>query len=281
MRTRKKGIVFPAALSLIFCLSACQDSGTKPPVPEKKSPADVQSPAPEKVQAESPASAADVSDSAEEQGNPQENLVEEPDAEQKEIVITDEIFRCIRDMDKAGRIYVDNILGDLEATLTAANSEINTVYPTGSIVQLLPGEAMVKLGKGTSPATDDWEFFVLDVSENGTKIIQRGFEEVGNMFGTCLSCHQQAAGQDMICGGGETCLPINFPGIDDTEVLISALQKTDKRCPPEPENPDVQLTPEETEALKKLQEIMNAGAEKKANAVEAAAPEESGGQEQE
>ncbi len=270
MRTRNKGIVFLTALSLVFSLSACQDSDTNSSAPGKKPAVAKKSPAAEKTKTEAPAPAADTSATEDARENSQGQVTEGgPAPEKKEIIITDDTFRCIREMDKAGRIYVDNFLGNVEATLTVAHSGAGNLYPPGSIVQLLPGEAMVKLEKGASPATNDWEFFVLDVSEQGTKIKQRGFDKVGNMFGSCLSCHQQAAAQDMICGGGDVCMPINFPGLDDTEVLISALQKTDKRCPPEPDNPDVQLKPEEIEALKKLEELIKAAAEKKAGAAEA------------
>ncbi|MCI5222270.1 MAG: hypothetical protein D3924_06250 [Candidatus Electrothrix sp. AR4] len=259
MRIRKKEIVFLVTLSLAFCLSACQESSTeKLSTPEKKSVEVTKPPEPEEVQKEVVV-----------------EVIEESAAEKKEVVVTEKDFGCIRDMkkvdEKFGGMYVSNILGDAEATLAVASSETGGVYPPGSIVQLLPGEAMVKREKGASPATNDWEFFVLDVSEQGSKIKQRGFDKVGNMFGSCLSCHQQAAAQDMICGGGEACAPINFPGIDDTKVLISALQKTDKRCSPDP---DAQPTPEEIEVLKKLQALMQAAAEKKAaEAVEATAAE--------
>jgi hypothetical protein len=66
--------------------------------------------------------------------------------------------------------YVDNLDGDLQGTITAANAKNGAVYPPGSVVQLVPGEAMVKLDKGASPATRDWEYFELDVSKDGTRI---------------------------------------------------------------------------------------------------------------
>ncbi len=47
--------------------------------------------------------------------------------------------------------------------------------PSSSVIQLVPGEAMVKREKGFNPATRDWEFFELDVSKNGTQIRKRGF----------------------------------------------------------------------------------------------------------
>src|SRR5262245_11439629 len=68
-------------------------------------------------------------------------------------------FRCIRKMTPVRHFYVDNLRGDLDATLAAANSPNGAVYPPGSVIQLIPGEAMVKRDKGFNPATHDWEFF--------------------------------------------------------------------------------------------------------------------------
>src|SRR5262245_66209269 len=79
--------------------------------------------------------------------------------------------------------YVDNLRGDLDATLAAANSPNGAVYPPGSVIQLIPGEAMVKRDKGFNAATHDWEFFELDVSKEGTKIRKPGFADVVNRFG--------------------------------------------------------------------------------------------------
>jgi hypothetical protein len=38
--------------------------------------------------------------------------------------------------------YVDTLRGDLNATLAAANSTTSAVYPPGSVIQLVPGDAM-------------------------------------------------------------------------------------------------------------------------------------------
>ena len=79
-------------------------------------------------------------------------------------------FRCITKMTPVRHFYVDNLRGALDATLAAAKSPTGAVYPPGSVVQLIPGEAMVKRDKGFNTATHDWEFFELDVSKDGTKI---------------------------------------------------------------------------------------------------------------
>src|SRR5262249_12610078 len=79
-------------------------------------------------------------------------------------------FRCIRQMTPVRHFYVDNLQGELDATLAAANSPTGAAYPAGAVIQLIPGEAMVKRRKGFNPATRDWEFFELDVSKDGTRI---------------------------------------------------------------------------------------------------------------
>src|SRR5712691_4573392 len=62
-------------------------------------------------------------------------------------------FRCITKMTPVRQFYVDNLRGNLDATLAAANSATGAVYPPGSVIQLIPGEAMVKRDKGFNPAT--------------------------------------------------------------------------------------------------------------------------------
>jgi hypothetical protein len=83
-------------------------------------------------------------------------------------------FRCITTMTPVRHFYVDNLQGQLEATVAAARSPTGAVYPPGSVVQLVPGEAMVKRDKGFNAATRDWEFFELEVSKEGTQIRKRG-----------------------------------------------------------------------------------------------------------
>ena len=170
----------------------------------------------------------------------------------KKVEVSEASFKCLQNMQKTGKMYVDNLLGDLDRTLAVAQSANGGTFPPGSVVQLLPGEAMVKLEKGANPATNDWKFFVLDLSAEGSAIQQAGFEKVANPLGTCISCHRQASAPqaDMICAAGHACPPVAFPGISDTEALISALQKMDPRCP----RPDL-LTDKEKIALKKFAEV--------------------------
>ena len=90
-----------------------------------------------------------------------------------DVQVDAESFRCIRKMTSVRHFYVDNLQGNLEATLAAANSATGAVYPPGSVIQLVPGEAMVKRSKGFNTATRDWEFFELAVSKEGTEIKKR------------------------------------------------------------------------------------------------------------
>jgi hypothetical protein len=164
-----------------------------------------------------------------------------------EIHIDAQSFRCIRKMTSVRQFYVDNLKGDLDATVTAANSPTGAVYPPGSVIQLIPGEAMVKRGKGFNAATKDWEFFELDVSKDGTQIRKRGFADVVNRFGgNCFGCHVAARPEwDLVCEAGHGCAPIPV-----TRAMIGALQRTDPRCENAP------LSPQDAEALKQLERLV-------------------------
>jgi hypothetical protein len=146
----------------------------------------------------------------------------------KPLEITEASFGCIRDLKPVRGFYVGNLLGDMDATLAAANKTDGAIYPAGSVVQLVPGEAMVKHRPGYNSATNDWEFFELDALPTGTKIRVRGATDVVNQFGgNCLTCHAQAeAKYDMICEQGHGCAPIPV-----TPVMARAIQNTDPRCP--------------------------------------------------
>src|SRR5215510_13152446 len=50
-------------------------------------------------------------------------------------------FRCITEMTHVRQFYVDNLLGNLEATLAVANSATGGTYPAGTVIQLVPTEA--------------------------------------------------------------------------------------------------------------------------------------------
>ena len=156
-------------------------------------------------------------------------------------------FRCITKMTRVRHFYVDNLRGPVDATLAAANSSTGAVYPPGSVVQLVPDEAMVKRDKGFNPATRDWEFFELDVSKEGTQIRKRGFADVVNRFGgNCFACHVAARPEwDLVCESDHGCAPIPL-----TRAMSGALQRADPRCDNGP------LSAEDAEALKQLEKLL-------------------------
>jgi hypothetical protein len=135
-------------------------------------------------------------------------------------------FGNINLMTPVGDHFVDNVRGHLAQALAVARSAKSGRYPVGTIIQLVPQEAMVKRASGFSPATDDWEFFSFDVSATGTRILSRGGAKVLNRFGgSCASCHAAAGSQfDFVCGTDHGCAPLPI-GAD----VITALQKSDPR----------------------------------------------------
>jgi len=166
-----------------------------------------------------------------------------PAAAQKPLEITEASFGCIRDMTAVRGYFVSNLIGDVDATLAAANNPDGGQYPPGSVVQLVPGEAMVKHYPGYNAATNDWEFFELIPSAAGTKINVRGATDVVNQFGgNCLSCHAQAEKKwDMICEQTHGCAPIPV-----TPLMAKAIQNTDPRCP------KIDLPPDQQAAIQQL-----------------------------
>lgn len=161
--------------------------------------------------------------------------------------IDGDTFRCIQEMTPVKHFFVDNLNGHVEATKQVALSETGGEYPEGSVVQLVPTEVMIKREKGFNPATKDWEFIELNVSEQGSSIRARGFVDVVNRFGgNCFACHVKAKPQfDMVCEKDHGCDPIAL-----TDTMITAIQKTDPRCKP------VVLSEEEKQALKALQQLL-------------------------
>ena len=135
-------------------------------------------------------------------------------------------FRNLHTMTKVRGFFIDNRLGRLDEALAIANSPDGGKYPVGTIIQLIPQEAMVKRHKGFSPATRDWEFFSLSVSPAGTEIQNRGTDQVVNRFGNnCASCHQGAEARfDGVCEKDHGCDPL--PIGDD---IFRAIQESDPR----------------------------------------------------
>jgi hypothetical protein len=136
-------------------------------------------------------------------------------------------FGCLLQMSRVRRFRVANSRGHLDEALAVANSPDGGVYPVGTLVQLIPSEAMVKHAPGWNPTTHDWEFFALSVSATGTVIRSRGAENTRNAFGgNCFDCHRLAAPQwDSICESGHGCAPLPV-----TPEQIDQIQNADPRC---------------------------------------------------
>jgi hypothetical protein len=145
----------------------------------------------------------------------------------KKIDIKDDTFKCLQTMTPVRGFFVANLLGKLDDTVKIATSPSGGKYPPGSVVQLVPTEVMVKHKEGWNPATKDWEFFELNVSNEGSKIKVRGAVDVVNRFGgNCFGCHVAAKPEwDLICEKDHGCAPLPI-GTD----RIVAIQKADPRC---------------------------------------------------
>ena len=148
-------------------------------------------------------------------------------------------FQCIRKMTPVRQFYLDNLQGNLDATLAAANSTTGAVYPPGSLLQLIPGEAMVKHDRGFNAETHDWEY----------KNSKTRLADVVNRFGgNCFGCHSAARPQwDLVCETDHGCAPLAV-----THAMTRALQRTDPRC----DNPPI--SPEDAEAIKQLEQLLKA-----------------------
>ena len=146
-----------------------------------------------------------------------------------DVAVSEQTFGCILDWPQVRntRIKHPDPQQLAEAMRIFRDSVPNTEYPVGTILQLVPFEAMVKHSREKFPKTNGWEFFALNISAAGTKIRDRGDSVVNLSQGkTCLSCHQPAAKFDFVCEKGHGCAPIPF-----NDQAIQALQQADARCP--------------------------------------------------
>jgi hypothetical protein len=145
----------------------------------------------------------------------------------QDVVVIAADFKPLAEMTRVRGFFVDNVAGDLEGTLAVANDPEGGSYPVGTVIQLIPQEAMVKRAPGFDPGSNDWEFFTLDVTAAGTTIVTRGGSEVVNRFSgtSCAGCHSAAEPQfDFVCEDDHGCAPL--PVGDD---VITAIQNADPR----------------------------------------------------
>jgi len=157
------------------------------------------------------------------------NHIPEVDARVEDLDMRAEDFECIRNWDKVRGFFVTNKLGHKTETLAVANAGEGT-YPVGTVIQLVPFEAMVKRRPGFSPASNDWEFFAIkDNADGTTTIVERGgTSDVKNQFNgkPCLDCHALAKPQyDLVCEKSHGCESLGIP-----DSVIENAQKADKRC---------------------------------------------------
>src|SRR3989442_13224581 len=145
----------------------------------------------------------------------------------QDVTVSEKSFGCIRDGTKIRNTYIKHADPEKlkEAMRIFKNSVPDREYPVGTILQLVPFEAMVKHPREMFPNSNGWEFFALEVSEAGTQIRDRGDNVVNLLLGApCLTCHQPAARFDFVCEKGHACAPIPF---DDQK--ISELRGADLR----------------------------------------------------
>jgi hypothetical protein len=135
-------------------------------------------------------------------------------------------FPNINTMTKVDSYFVTNLLGHERQAIAVARSANGGTFPVGTLLQLVPQEAMVKRHAGWNPKTHDWEFFSLETSPQGTKVLIRGADEVLNRFGgSCASCHLAAGPRwDLVCKKTHGCAPLPV-----TDELIASIQAADPR----------------------------------------------------
>src|SRR5580704_5193777 len=92
-----------------------------------------------------------------------------------DLVITEKSFGCVLNLPKVRNTRIQN--PDTEKLKEAIRIFRDAVpdkeYPTGTILQLIPGEAMVKHDQASFPNTRGWECFALKVTAKVTEITDR------------------------------------------------------------------------------------------------------------
>lgn len=136
-------------------------------------------------------------------------------------------FGCLTEWRPVRGFWLRNALGPEyeDEAVRIAEAGMVEALPPGTIIQLVPQEAMAKLLPGTNPDTGDWEFFNLSAETSGTVIRERGGAEVSNPAGSCMSCHAGAATRDLVCEDTGLCAAAAVP-----RDLVDALVAGDPRC---------------------------------------------------
>jgi hypothetical protein len=102
-------------------------------------------------------------------------------------------------------------------------------YPVGTILQVLPSEAMIKRRRGFNPEGNDWEFVrLMPMTDGSSQIRADGKGEVANALGSCQGCHKALAQRyDLVCG-----FVVGASGLGLTEEQLANIQASDPRCTP-------------------------------------------------
>ena len=138
-----------------------------------------------------------------------------------------EDFGCILEWDKVRKFRITNKLGHLAETLAVANNPAGGEYPVGTVIQLVPFEAMVKRKPGWNTPSGDWEFFALTVDSTGATIDSRGSATISFQGKQCLTCHNKAQPAfDFVCEDSHGCDPL----VGITPEIIEQFQNSDARC---------------------------------------------------
>jgi len=140
---------------------------------------------------------------------------------------TEADFECLLSWDLVGniRVFHRSPRKLKKAVKILQKNKPRRKFPVGTILQLIPQEAMVKRKKKFSPTGNGWEFFELDVASGGTRIKNRGAEAVNFIGLECRGCHEAAKRFDFVCRNDHGCgtLPL-------TDEQIRAIQAADPRC---------------------------------------------------
>ena len=145
-----------------------------------------------------------------------------------DLAITEKSFGCLLDLPKVRNTRIQNPDPEKlkEAIRIFRDSVPDKEYPKGTILQLIPTEAMVKHDRAAFPNTNGWEFFALKVSADGTTILDRGDKVLNtSLKKPCLDCHSPAVKFDFVCEKKHGCAPIPV-----TDQQIAAMQSADPRC---------------------------------------------------
>ena len=134
-----------------------------------------------------------------------------------------EIMACIANGTKVGRSFVQHPDPAKLKDAVKAHESHSADYPEGTILRMIPGEAMVKRTKAAFPQSNGWEYFLLGVTPQGTTVRARGYE-AANPLGTCQNCHSGAKSDFVCASGGCTAVPL-------TDERIAQIQAADPRCP--------------------------------------------------